>query len=82
MVTSGLQANCERCVHPCYKEHKAFRYSNCYKHRAAHSAPASTPHLTLDACSQYYSIACKVPLQVLGFEQVIVFPVGAQHLYR
>jgi hypothetical protein len=63
------------------KEHEAFRYSNCYKHPAAHSSLLSSPHLTLDTCSLYNSIACKVALQVVGFEQVIVFPVGAQHLY-
>jgi hypothetical protein len=62
------------------KEHKAFRCSNCYKHHAARSSLVSSPHLTLDTCSLYCSIACKVPLQVVGFEQVIVFPVGVQHL--
>jgi hypothetical protein len=84
-----LLTNCERCGQPCYKvpdidsvvkQHKAFRCSNCYKHHAARSPLVSSPHLTLDTCSLCYSIACKVPLQVFGFEQVIVFPAEAQHL--
>ena len=90
-----LKATCERCGHPCYKAPEIdsvvkrtrgislLKPSASKHHAAAHSSLLSSPHLTLDTCSSLcYSIACKVPLQVVGFEQVIVFPVPAHHLYR